>query len=197
MFTGIVEAVGKVVELGSSRLVVEATGASWSDGIQEGESIAVNGICLTAVTTDPSHLAFDLSLETINRTALKELGRNSSVNLERAMPATGRFGGHIVQGHVDGVGEVVEIRRDGENIIGVFQVPPTAEKYLVDKGSIAINGVSLTVVRPQGREFEVWLIPHTWNHTSFPELLPGSEVNLEYDVIAKYVEKMLSGVTPG
>ena len=186
MFTGLIEAVGQVISFESGVLVVDSP---FSD-VRQGESIAVNGCCLTALEAT-SVLRFDLSPETIRRTAFEGLKSGDHVNLERAMRVGDRLGGHIVQGHVDGVGVCLGSEPAGDFVKMRFQIPEGAEKYLIDKGSIAISGVSLTVVGPRGNEFEVWLIPETLRETNLSNLLHGTRVNLEYDVIAKYVEKMM------
>lgn len=190
MFTGLVQAVGQVRSLEGGRLAV-AVEAGWPDPLAIGESIAVNGCCLTAVSLDP--LAFDLSEETLARTALSELRAGSSVNLERALRAGDRLGGHFVQGHVDGVGRLLSrTPRKGSEVFR-FSVPAEGAKYLIDKGSIAIDGISLTVVEPNGGEFDVHLIPHTLSHTNLGALPVGNGVNLEFDVLAKHVERLLRG----
>lgn len=189
MFTGIIEAKGRVVSSTMSRLVVTAP---FSNMVAMGESVAVNGCCLTAVVIGPE-LAFDLSRETLARTNLGAISVGDAVNLERAMRADGRFGGHIVQGHVDATGEVVSVTPiEGATILR-FRVPAGFERYLIDKGSIAVDGVSLTVVAPSGPEFEAWIIPHTFMETTLGDRRDGDPVNLEFDVIAKHVERLMRG----
>jgi riboflavin synthase len=192
MFTGIVQTLGDVFSLEGGVLTMRAP-SDWSlgDPLAIGESIAVNGCCLTVVTIDP-HLTFDLSPETIERTALGDLSRGDRVNLERAMKPTDRFGGHIVQGHVDGTGMVRAIEEEGNATVIRFAVPPAFERYLIDKGSVAIDGVSLTVVRPVRSEFDVYVIPHTLEATNLGDRRPGDRVNLEFDLIAKYVERLMA-----
>lgn len=187
MFTGIVEQVGQVVSLADGRLQLQATGHDWLLG----ESIAVNGCCLTLISSEPN-LAFDLSDETLRRTSLGALKQGSLVNLERAMPATGRFGGHFVSGHVDALGEVVGIVPQELGTRMRFAAPEEYARYLVDKGSVAVDGVSLTVVQPLGAHFDVWLIPHTLENTNLRAARVGSKVNLEFDMIAKYVERLVA-----
>ena len=182
MFTGIIESLGKVRQLEGGVLLIDAEPQDW----KLGESVAVNGCCLTLVDWSDG-LRFDLSEETLKRTALETLEAGSPVNLERAMRADGRFGGHVVQGHVDGVGQLKEIK--GEAF--VWTIPSDLSRYLIDKGSIAIDGISLTVVEPRWNEFETWIIPHTLENTSLGSLLPGMQVNVEVDLIAKYVERLL------
>ncbi len=189
MFTGIIQAVGTCRTFESGVLVVDA-GEMNLDGLTLGESISVSGVCLTLVASVYTKLTFELSPETISRSSFSTVVVGDQVNLERAMLATDRFGGHIVQGHVDGVGSVVSIRAEGNSSVFRFRVP--AERYIIEKGSITLNGVSLTVVEPAGNEFDVWVIPHTLANTNLGSLRVGSSVNVEYDVIAKYVEKLQS-----
>lgn len=187
MFTGIIQAVGRVVSLEAGTLVVDA-GHLDIAGLKIGESIAIDGVCLTLIKAVYSKLTFELSSETMARSSFSGVRAGDNVNLERAMLATDRFGGHIVQGHVDGVGSVVSITPLGNSIVFRFRIP--SAQYIIEKGSITLNGVSLTVVEPVGDEFNVWIIPHTLANTNLGSLVPGSAVNVEYDVIAKYVEKL-------
>lgn len=190
MFTGIVQALGRVVSCGPTEIQVHDPGVWVSDPWQLGESIAVNGCCLTLVGYTEPGLRFDLSEETWRRTALSKLQVGDAVNLERAMRVEDRFGGHIVQGHVDGVGKIISIERTGNSLVFRFEVPQ--QQYLIDKGSIAIEGISLTVVEPQGREFSVWVIPQTADNTTLGSAKVGDSVNIEYDVLARYLEKLVS-----
>lgn len=180
MFTGIVQAVGTVAGLSEGRLRLCAPDAWPSDPWAVGESLAVDGCCLTVVSAR-AELAFDLSEETLSRTTLGAFVPGVRVNLERAMKATDRFGGHIVQGHVDTVG-LLESRG------GMFLVSVGEEwkRYLVDKGSVAVNGVSLTVVQPSGGKFSVAVVPHTLAATNLGRLATGAKVNIEFDLFAKY-----------
>ena len=187
MFTGIIQAVGRVVSFDEGTLVVDSGDLDIA-GLLLGESIAIDGVCLTLVAAVYSKLTFELSPETLVRTAFSKVAGGDGVNLERAMLATDRFGGHIVQGHVDGVGEVVSITPTGNSTVLRFRVP--SERYIIEKGSITLNGVSLTVVEPSGKEFDVWIIPHTLANTNLGALQPGSIVNVEYDMVAKYLEKL-------
>ena len=187
MFTGIVEAVGEVRAVGSrlavaSRLVEAAA---------IGDSIAIDGVCLTVVERRGDVVAFDLSQETLVRTGLGELREGDRVNLERPLAADGRFGGHIVQGHVDGVGTVVALERTPTGATLTVEAPDDLGRYLVEKGSVAVDGVSLTVARLDRTTFDVALVPHTLAATTLGDLAAGDPVNLEADVIAKYVESML------
>ena len=162
------------------------------DGIQTGASISVNGVCLTARHIHSDGFTADLSHETLERTSLRQLAAGSLLNLERPMRADGRFDGHIVQGHVDGVGEIVALERSGEAADLSVAVPPHLERYLVEKGSIAVDGISLTVAALRPRGFSVALIPYTLDHTNLRAARPGDRVNLEIDVIAKYVERLIA-----
>ncbi len=197
MFTGIVQATARVAALEGGRLSVEPPDGAWpGDPIRAGESVAVDGCCLTAVAD--GDLTFDLSPETLARTTLGGLRPGRRVNLERAMTPASRFGGHLVQGHVDAAGSLAAVRPDGNSVVLTFRTPPT--RYLVDKGSVAVAGVSLTVVSPRrdihgadgAREFDVWTIPFTLAHTTLGDLAPGDPVNLEWDEIAKWVERLAS-----
>jgi riboflavin synthase len=199
MFTGIVEELGEVVRLeaGERSARITVRGPLVTADARHGGSIAVNGVCLTVVDRpDPEAFTADVMAETLDRTSLAGLGAGTRVNLERPMPADGRFGGHVVQGHVDGVGTVLE-RIPGENweLVRV-SLPPALARYVVEKGSIAVDGVSLTVASvhdgPDGRSaFTVSLIPETLARTTLGLRAVGEPVNLEVDVLAKYVERML------
>lgn len=192
MFTGLVQGVGTVRSFEDGVLLLDSSLASAEDPWRIGESVAVNGCCLTVVAKEPA-LRFDLSPETLARTALGSVASpGAKVNLERAMKASDRFGGHIVQGHVDAVGSLVSLRPEGNSTVFRFRVPPGSGRYLIDKGSVAIDGISLTVVQPEQDEFDVWIIPHTLEVTCLGNLQPGDAVNLEYDVVAKYVERLAS-----
>ncbi|HZH98208.1 MAG TPA: riboflavin synthase [Fimbriimonadaceae bacterium] len=192
MFTGLVQALGRVDSLEDGRLRILAPPADY----ELGESVAVNGACLTVVESVAAgaslQLAFDLSEETLRRTALSRLEAGARVNLERAMTLASRLGGHIVQGHVDAVGRLLSITQTENAHVFRFACPPEFDRYLIDKGSIAIDGISLTVVNPQEGEFDTWIIPHTLEQTTLGDLHPDTPVNLEFDVLAKHVEKLLS-----
>ncbi|MGZ8603430.1 MAG: riboflavin synthase [Actinomycetota bacterium] len=192
MFTGIVEERGVVRDVGPGRLAVGCrTVASDAD---VGGSIAVNGVCLTVVERSAEHLAFDLSEETLRRTSLARLDEGHPVNLERPLTLASRLGGHLVQGHVDGVGEVSAFERseDGGAWLSV-RVPAELRRYLVVKGSVSVDGISLTVAAADAETFSVALIPHTLDVTTLGSTRVGDPVNLEVDVIAKYVEALLEG----
>ena len=189
MFTGIVEELGRLDSLRDGRLRVAATHVV--DGVEIGESIAVNGCCLTVVAFGDGWWEADVSDETISRTSLAALSDGDGVNLERAVRASDRLGGHIVQGHVDGVGEVVDPVPDLR-----VRVPDGLLRYLVEKGSVTVDGVSLTIVEPLDDGFTVAIIPHTAEVTTLGAKRPGDLVNLEVDVMAKYVERLVSAYLP-
>src|SRR4030088_939327 len=195
MFTGIIEEVGKVVKIQqrgeNRRITIEAATIPKQLGV--GNSVAVSGVCLTALDIKPTTFCADLAPETWARTSFSRMHEGARVNLELPMKADGRFGGHIVQGHVDGVGKVIALERiaDSENWWLHIELPPEVEKYTVYKGSISIEGVSLTVAKLEGNRCTIAIIPHTVEMTNLGSLKPGDPVNLEADLIAKYVEKMV------
>lgn len=195
MFTGIVEEVGRVAAIesdgASARLELSCSQAV--KDAELGDSIAVAGCCLTVTELTGSGFTADLMAETLRATALGDLGPGDAVNLERAMRADDRFGGHLVQGHVDAVGEVVDREELPGTVFLTMTAPEQVARYLVPKGSITVDGVSLTVVDVEGGAFRVGLIPHTLEVTTLGERGPGDRVNLEADVIAKYVERLLAG----
>src|SRR5712691_11135091 len=189
MFTGIVEEKGEVREAGGGRLVVGCRKVVEDSNV--GASVAVNGVCLTVIARSSNDLAFDLSEETLSRSSLGRLAPGDPVNLERPVTLAARLGGHLVQGHVDGVGEVTNMQRDDEGgALVTVRAPEQLLRYVVEKGSIAIDGVSLTVAGMDGEGVTVALVPHTLAVTTFGNALPGDAVNLEVDVIAKYVERL-------
>jgi riboflavin synthase len=193
MFTGLIESVGTVKVLeprgnDAARLVIEAP---FADELSLGESVAVNGCCLT-VTGKEGGVSFDLLVETLNRTNLGTLKPGSRVNLERALRADGRFGGHFVQGHIDTTAEVLSAEPKGNDLNLVISIPRQGVRYFIEKGSIAVNGVSLTVASLNAESFGLWIIPHTLQETNLGNLKQGDRVNLEYDLIAKYAERQLA-----
>jgi len=191
MFTGIVEETGRVVARRGSRLVVGADATR--EGTALGSSVAVNGVCLTAVELDGERLSFDLGPETLARSALGDLETDDQVNLERPMRLNGFVGGHLVLGHVDGIGLVTAFETDGETArIRVEWQDPALAALLIPKGSVAVDGVSLTVASLERGAFEVMVIPHTLECTTLGSFKPGRRVNLEMDVIGKYVLRALS-----
>jgi riboflavin synthase len=195
MFTGLVEMTGRVVASEPRgeglRLVLEAPGLA--ETMRIGDSLALNGCCLTVAAMEGARLTFDLLRETVERTNLRAVRLGSPVNLERAMAADGRFGGHVVTGHVDATGVIrgwAAVGGDHELRIGI---EPGHGIYLVPKGCIAVDGISLTVAEVDADEFSVWIIPHTREVTALRERVVGDRVNLEFDLLAKYAEKILAG----
>ena len=193
MFTGIIEEVGTVRKIvhGQHSAVLTIHAETVLEHTRIGDSIAVNGVCLTVTQLFPDGFSADVMHETLNRSALARLAANSAVNLERAMPADGRFGGHIVAGHVDGVGRVTAIRKDDTAVWYTVQATPAILRYVVEKGSITIDGISLTVAAVDNTGFSVSAIPHTVSQTNLCQRRRGDPVNLETDIIGKYVEKLL------
>ena len=193
MFTGIIEELGSVRSIEergeNARIVIAARVVT--DGTNHGDSIAVNGVCLTALDIHPDSFAADLSLETLQRSTLGSLKPGVPVNLERAVTPATRLGGHIVQGHVDGRGQFAGVEDHGESWTIRIAYPKELGRYLVFKGSVAVEGISLTIAGLTGEYFEVAIIPKTWEVTNLSQLKPGDHVNLEVDVIAKYVERLL------
>ncbi len=195
MFTGIIE------ELGTLRKVtpvlagarIEVSARQVLEDARTGDSIAVNGVCLTVVDRGPDWFAADISAETLSRTSLKVARPGARVNLERPLTPSSRLGGHIVQGHVDGTGTFIEARASGDGWIVRIGFPQDLARYIVEKGSIAVDGISLTVAALGTDWFEIAIIPHTWKVTNLSSLERGDPVNLEVDIIAKYVERMLQG----
>ena len=197
MFTGIVEEVGTVTRIeqrGENRRIT-ITAQHAPKELQTGNSIAVSGVCLTALDITPQSFCADLAPETWVRTSFSRIHQGAKVNLELPMKADGRFGGHIVQGHVDGVGQLIALERiaNSENFWLRIEMPSEVEKYTVYKGSICIEGISLTVATIEDKTCTIAIIPHTVEMTNLNSLQPGDPVNLEADLIAKYVEKMMSG----
>lgn len=197
MFTGIIEEVGKITRIArrqaKRRLTVSAT--HLTKQLHRGDSIAVSGVCLTAIDVTPKSVAADLAEETWTRTSFSRLHEGALVNLELPMRADGRFGGHIVQGHVDGRGKFLALDPipDANDCWLRIEIPPELARYIILKGSLAIEGISLTVAKIEGNEVTAAIIPHTAERTNLRSLRPGDPVNLEVDMIAKYVEKMMHG----
>ena len=194
MFTGIVKAKGRIESMtptgGDVRLTVRSDGLPWQD-YEVGESIAVNGVCLTAVWLDADGFATDVSNETLRVTALGELGAGSSVNLEPSLTASDRLGGHMVSGHVDCVGNVLSREEDARSIRFDFELPAAYARYVARKGSICIDGVSLTINEVKSNRFSVNIIPHTADVTIIGGYRQGTHVNIEVDLLARYVERLL------
>ena len=202
MFTGIVEEVGVIRQIrrGAHSSVLTIGAETVLSDLKIGDSVAVNGVCLTATSLGSGFFTADVMHETLRRSSLGSLTSGSRVNLERAMAANGRFGGHIVSGHIDGTGSVLSQRREDNAVWVTIKTPAPLLRYIVEKGSIAIDGVSLTVAAVTDTDFSVSIIPHTGAQTILLGKKPGEPVNLECDVIGKYVEKMLtphksSGIT--
>jgi riboflavin synthase len=194
MFTGLIEEVGTVVAVRAhdhgTELQIAAPGTAKQ--VNPGESVAVNGCCLTLTSCRSDLLTFDLLEETIARTNLQDLRQNSPVNLERALRADGRVGGHFVQGHVDCVAAIVAFAATGADFRLEIELPDNSRHYVASKGSIALNGISLTVADVLPTSFVVWIIPYTKRHTNLDRVTTGDLVNLEFDVLAKYVERMVT-----
>jgi len=198
MFTGIVEETGTVRQVSvtpdGARLTIEAVVAL--EGTRVGDSIAMNGACLTVVTREDRTFAVEATLETLRRTNLGELGIGDRLHLERALAVGGRFGGHFMQGHVDGTGTIRNRQTVGDAVVQSFSAPPEIVRYLVPKGSVSVDGVSLTVVNVGADWFDVWLIPHTLDVTLLTHRPVGATVNLEADILAKYVARAVEASLP-
>ena len=194
MFTGLIEEVGRVVATRASDLgtKLEITAPRTAREARTGESFAVNGCCLTLTSRRGDRLSFDLLEETIARTNLKKLRQNSRLNLERALRADGRLGGHFVQGHVDCVSRIIAFDRKGADVRLEVELPERFAHYVASKGSIALDGISLTVAEVLPKSFVVWIIPYTKRHTSLDRAKNGDLVNVEFDILAKYVETMVA-----
>ncbi|HEU4965750.1 MAG TPA: riboflavin synthase [Bacilli bacterium] len=199
MFTGLVEEVGTIKEIRPAGKAIHMTikAKTVLDDVQLGDSIAVNGICLTVTHFDGATFTVDVVPETMRRTTLHEMHAGSPCNLERAMALGKRFGGHIVSGHIDGVGRIVSITEEDIAKVVRIAAPPEVLRYVVEKGSIAIDGVSLTVMDVDSESFRVSIIPHTWQVTALTHRRVGSQINLECDIIGKYVERLLGPHVPG
>jgi riboflavin synthase len=200
MFTGIIEAVGRLVRSenrgGDARLTIEVGNLPFADA-RLGESVCVNGVCLTVVAFDADSFEADASNETLALTTLGSLAAGALLNLERAMRPTDRLGGHLVSGHVDGVGKVLDIAQDARAQRWRFAAPPALLRYIAKKGSICVEGVSLTVNEVDAEGFEVALIPHTVSNTAFAQTQVGDAVNLEIDLVARYIERLLGAGSTG
>jgi len=199
MFTGIIEAIGSIRQLeprgGDMRLHVSCGKLDMHD-VKPGDSIATNGVCLTVVDFGDQWYSADVSRETLSLTTLGKLKPGSKVNLEKAMAVGDRLGGHIVSGHIDGMGTVIDVHQDARSWRYRLRAPDSLARYIAHKGSICVDGVSLTVNRVEQSDFELNIIPVTLKETVFGDYRPGSDVNLEVDVIARYLERLLSGPNP-
>lgn len=194
MFTGLIEEVGNVLEVhktdGGTQLHIAAPGIGKNS--RTGDSISVNGCCLTLTLRRGNRLTFDLLEETIDRTNLKKLQPNDPVNLERALPAGGQLGGHFVQGHIDCVSRIVAVEKEGPDFRLEVELQAGFAQYVASKGSIALDGISLTVAEVLQRSFTVWIIPYTKRHTNLDRAQAGDLLNVEFDILAKYVERLLA-----
>lgn len=196
MFTGIIQAIGTIAAIepkGQDVRVRIQTGKLDLADVQLGDSIAVNGVCLTAVDLPGDGFWADVSGETLSRTTFADLQKGSQANLEKALTPTTRLGGHLVSGHVDGIGEIISRSTDGRSERFVVRAPAALAKYIAEKGSICVDGISLTVNGVNGAEFELNIVPHTLVETTMGEFNPGTRVNLEVDIIARYLERLLLG----
>ncbi len=193
MFTGLIEEIGilKGIKRSGNSCVLTIQCSRVLEGSKTGDSIAVNGVCLTATSLGSSYFTADAMPETLDRSSLGLMAAGSRVNLERAMPADGRFGGHIVSGHIDGTGTVRSITEDENAVWYQIEAAPALLRYIVEKGSIAIEGISLTVARTDDDTFSVSIIPHTQKETTLQYLAKGDKVNLETDIVGKYIEKLM------
>ncbi len=207
MFTGLIEEVGEIIEVRSSDSgtqlrpqvasprkgsVLQIAASGIAKKVRTGDSIAVNGCCLTLTSRRGNRLTFDLLEETIARTNLKKLRRSDQVNLERALPAEGRLGGHFVQGHIDCVSPIVAFDKKGADFRLEVELPAESAQYVARKGSIALNGISLTVAEVLPKSFVAWIIPYTKRHTNLNRAQAGDLLNVEFDILAKYVERLLA-----
>jgi riboflavin synthase len=194
MFTGLIEEVGSVIAVGASKNgnQLKIAAQRVAKKIRRGDSLSVNGCCLTLSSHRGEELVFDLLDETIARTNLKNLQPKQPVNLERAIAGTERFGGHFVQGHVDCVSPVIAYQKSGGDFRLEIKLPKAFAHYVAYKGSIAVNGISLTVAEVLSKSFVVWIIPYTKAHTNLDQVQVGDPMNLEFDILAKYVERMLA-----
>ena len=190
MFTGIIEETGIVKAITDKKITIFAK--TVLEGTKLGDSISVNGVCLTVTGMGHDCFDADVSPETMKVTALKDLKSNSCVNLERAIQLNGRMGGHIVTGHIDGVGKIKYIKKQGDFFMLTFELPSELARYVVKKGSVALNGISLTVADTEKNDVTIAIIPHTFENTNLKDLQTGDFVNIETDILAKYVEKFLS-----
>lgn len=190
MFTGIIEEIGRIRSLGTGSLVIGAEKVL--EDVKLGDSIAVNGVCLTVTSFSKAQFTVDVMPETLRRTSLRELKIGSPVNLERALTLASRLGGHIVSGHVEGIGEIVSFVGEGNALLMKVRAASDLLRYIVARGSVALDGISLTVARVTEKDFTVSLIPHTREVTNLGSKQPGSSINIETDILGKYVEKMLN-----
>ena len=190
MFSGIIQKIGIIKEFATDKIVIQEP--SISQELNISDSIAVNGICLTIIDKNTEHFVVEISPETMHRTNLKDLNKNDLLNLEKPLPYNGLIGGHLVQGHVDTVGKIENIIKKGNSKIFTISHPETYNQYVVEKGFITVDGISLTVVECVDNNFTLSIIPYTFKHTNFNLKKSGQNLNIEFDILAKYVEKSLS-----
>ena len=198
MFTGLIEEIGRVLWIRATDrgTQLQLAAPQIAEAVQKGDSIAVNGCCLTVKTRRAEQITFDLLEETLDRTNLRTLRRDSPVNLERALSAQSLVGGHFVQGHIDCSVRVLAFEQSGADHRLEIELPGDFAHYIAYKGSIAVNGISLTVAEVLPESFAVWVIPHTKRHTNLETIAPGDQLNLEFDLLAKYVERMMARYAP-
>jgi riboflavin synthase len=198
VFTGLIEEVGRVlwIRMTDRGTQLQLSAPKLAPSVQTGDSIAVNGCCLTVSAHRADQLTFDLLEETLDRTNLKQLRRDSPVNLERSLVVGAPMGGHFVQGHIDCAANVISFERSGEDYRLEVDLPADFAHYAAYKGSVAINGISLTIAELLEKSFAVWIIPHTKRHTNIDNIEPGALLNIEFDILAKYVERMLARYAP-
>lgn len=196
MFTGIIQAVGSIASMqdigGDKRVRLNTAGLALTN-VELGDSIAVNGVCLTVIEKHADGFSADVSGETLSRTGLGNLKKNSAVNLEKAVTPTTALGGHLVSGHVDGIGEIISRQADARSVRFSVRTPAALARYIAEKGSICIDGISLTVNAVDGDVFELNIVPHTMDQTTMANFIVGTKVNLEVDIIARYLERLLLG----
>lgn len=199
MFTGIIETLGKAsrIERAGDSIKLTVSAGFIAEDVALGDSVSINGVCLTVTDIKPPHITFDAVYETMRRTTLGDLRVGDAVNLERSLPVNGRLGGHIVQGHVDGTGRIASIRPIDNSWFVYIDASPELMRYIVTKGSVAIDGISLTVADSADRTFSLSIIPHTWDNTTLRDKRAGDPVNIECDILGKYVEKLLGGHLAG
>jgi len=196
MFTGIIQAVGAVASMqdigGDKRIRLNTAGLSL-ENVELGDSIAVNGVCLTVIEKHSNGFSADVSSETLSRTGLGNLKKNSPANLEKAVTPTTALGGHLVSGHVDGIGEIISRQADARSVRFSVRAPASLARYIAEKGSVCIDGISLTVNAVDGDVFELNIVPHTMDQTTMANFIVGTDVNIEVDIIARYLERLLLG----
>ena len=196
MFTGIIEEIGNIHKInsisGGFKIIISASKVL--EDLKINDSIAVNGVCLTVISVNNKNFKVEAVGETIKKTTLKEIRINQPVNLERAIKITDRLGGHLVQGHVNGVGKILKIQKLGENYLLEVEIPISIKKYIIDEGSITVDGISLTIAKIINNKIAISIIPHTWKNTNLNTRKIGANVNIETDLIAKYIENLILNI---